>query len=148
MTRRHRRTALALLLVAALSGCADADEEYCGALAEEQETLTELASGAGRDDVLTPTLASFERLREAAPEELADEWDTVVFAYRALADAVEAAGVDPGDYRPDRPPPGLSKQEARRLAAVASKVASSRVRQAAGGIEQHAAEVCDVKFTG
>jgi hypothetical protein len=31
---------------------------------------------------------------------------------------------------------------------VASKVASVRVVEAANGIQQHADEVCDVRFTG
>jgi hypothetical protein len=148
-----RRTAsLAALLVAVLSvgGCSEDSEDYCPALADEQQTLTDLAdsSAKGGVDVLTPTLESFERLRAAAPEELQDEWETVVVAYQALADAVASAGVDPAEYRPDEPPPGLSKADSDRLAAVASKLASARVGEAVAGIEQHAAEVCKVDFAG
>lgn len=147
---RRRVAAFVALVVAAtlVAGCASEEESYCDALADEQKTLSDLAEqAAGADaDVLTPTLASFERLRNAAPDELADEWDTVVFAYQALAEAVAASGVDPAGYRPGSRPEGLSKAEARRLAAVASKLRSTRVAEAGAGIEQHADEVCGVDF--
>ena len=132
-----------------LAGCADEGEEYCEALAEEQKTLTELADeSADGGDVLGPTLESFERLREVAPDELRGEWDTLVAAYQALVDAVEQAGIDPAEYQPDKPPEGLSGAETRRLASVASKLATTRVTQAAAGIQDHATEVCEVDFTG
>ena len=154
--RRFRRTAAALpvLLVGALllGGCSKDDGgDYCKTLAEEKKTLTDLAdkaSAKGGTDVLTPTLQSFERLKAVAPDELQDEWETLVVAYQALADAVKAAGIDPGDFNPDDPPPGLSKEDSDRLAALASKLSSPRVTDAAAGIEQYAKEVCHVDFTG
>ena len=148
-TTRVAGGAAAAVVLAMLGGCADEGEDYCEALAEEQQTLTELADGsAAGGDVLTPTLESFQRLREEAPEELQDEWETLVVAYEALADAVDRAGIDPAEFRPDDLPEGLSEAEAERLGAVASKLVSGRVVEAVGGIEQHADEVCDVRFTG
>ncbi len=153
--RRGRRIGRAvpgvvLGAVLVLSGCADDGGDYCAALADEKETLADLSGSApeGGTDVLTPTLESFERLKAAAPDELKDEWETLVVAYQALADAVQEAGVDPEDYRAGKAPEGLSKQDAARLAAVASKLTSARVTAAAAGIEQHADEVCGVDFTG
>lgn len=152
--RPPRRTAAgaaagAVLALAVLGGCAQDGEQYCEALAEEQQVLTDLADSSDRSgDVITPTLESFQRLRAEAPEELQDEWDTVVVAYEALADAVEQAGIDPAEYRPDDLPDELSDAEAERLGSVASKLVSIRVVEAVAGIEQHADEVCDVRFTG
>lgn len=159
MSHRFRRTAAAvpvLLLGALLGGCSGGDGggdggDYCQTLKDEQQTLTDLskkASPKGGTDVLTPTLQAFERLKEAAPQELQDEWETLVVAYQALADAVQRAGIDPADYRPDQPPPGLSKEQAAQLAAVADKLSSQRVLEAAQGIEDHAKAVCHVDFTG
>ena len=140
---------MGLLLALLTAGCSDEGDDYCAVLADEQKTLTELArSTAKGGDVLTPTLASFERLRAEAPEELRDEWETVVVAYQALADAVGEAGIDPADYDPDQPPPGVSEEDADRVAAVADKVASLRVAESMAGIEEHADEVCGVSFTG
>ena len=87
-------------------------------------------------------------LRDVAPEELQDEWSTLVPAYEALVDAVEEAGIDPAEYQPDDLPEGLPGSEARRLASVASKLASPRVTQAAAGIQDHADAACGVAFTG
>ncbi len=149
MTRRTAAAGAVLTLLALLTGCADEREEYCEALAEEKATLNELAeSSADGGDVLTPTLESFEELRAVAPEELQDEWETLVVAYEAVVDAVEEAGIDPAEYRPDELPEGVSEAESERLAAVASKLLSPRVREATAGIEQHGREVCDVSFTG
>jgi hypothetical protein len=150
MTGPLRRTAvvagLATALVLGLVGCSDQEDVYCEALAEEQDTLSELAE-SGSGEVLDRTLESMERLRGEAPDELRDEWDTVVRAYRALARAVDDAGVDPGDYDPEDPPPGVSKDQARRLAEFAGALRSPRVIDASLGIEDHAGSVCDVDFS-
>ena len=147
-----RRLAPALLVLAGVlvAGCSEEGEDYCGALAEEQSTLDDLAdrADAGGEDLLTPTVEAFQRLQESAPDELQDEWETVLNAYQAMVDAVAAAGIDPADYTPDDPPAGLSADEEERLASVADKLASLRVSEAAAGIEQHADEVCKVDFTG
>lgn len=155
MSRHVRRTAAVvpvLLVGVLLAGCSGDDGgDYCQTLKDEQHNLTDLAKKAspqGGTDVLTPTLRSFERLKDAAPDDLQDEWETLVVAYQALADAVERAGIDPEDYRPDQPPSGLSKQQADQLASVADKLSSPRVLAAAQGIEDYAKEVCHVDFAG
>ena len=146
-----RRTAVGLVLLGTLLGtllvgCRDQEDAYCEALAEEQDTLSELAEN-GSGEVLDRTLASMERLQGEAPDELRDEWDTVVRAYRALAEAVDEAGVDPAGYDPEDPPAGVTAEEARRLAGVAGALRSRRVIDASLGIEDHAASVCDVDFS-
>jgi hypothetical protein len=119
-------------------------------LKTEQKTLTALADRADKrsGDVLTPTLAAFQRLRAASPQQLSDEWDTVVFAYRALADAVKQAGIDPASYRPGRLPDGVTHAEGKHLAAVAAQLEAPRVLDAVTGIEDHARQVCSVDFRG
>lgn len=151
--RRLRRPLVALIaLVVAgtlVTGCGqDETERYCEALAEEQENLAELAerADAADTDVLTPVLEAFERLRDEAPTSLADEWDTIVFAYRGLVDAVEEAGVPLAAYTPGERPEGVDRKQARQLTAVAATLVSPRVLSAARGVEDHAREVCDVDF--
>lgn len=139
----------ALLLGAVLSGCSEEGEAYCRLLGTEQRTLSDLAAQADQPgvDVLTPSLESLLRLRTDAPADLRDEWDTVVRAWQALADEVERVGVDPAQYRPGAVPEGLTAADRRSLAAVASKLDTPAVRDAATAIEDHAAQVCDVDFT-
>lgn len=143
------RAVCGLLLVAGLTACSEG-EDYCAALADEEPTLADLAARAGEPgvDLLTPALEAYQRLREEAPDELGDEWDTVVLAHEALADEAAALGVEPGELRFDRRPEGLSGAEFRGLRALADELASARVRDALEGIEGHASEVCDVDFAG
>jgi hypothetical protein len=143
---------VALLLAPLLvTGCSDAGggDGYCEALAAEQKTLDDLADDPdAAGNALSSTVASFERLRAAAPDSLKDEWETVVVAYEAFVDAVQGAGIDPGGYDPDHPPRGVSRAEADRLASFAAKLGSPRVLAATTGIEEHAKEVCHVDFSG
>ena len=150
-----RRPALALVLalVAALTaGCGGGgdsrDSSYCSTLKQERSTLEKLAAQAGKPgtDVLTPTREALGRLREASPEDLRDEWDTVYYAWSAMVDAVKEAGVDPGDYRPGRTPQGVSAADARRLGEVAAELGSPRVVDASQGLEDQARQVCHVEL--
>jgi hypothetical protein len=136
----------AAVLAIGLMGCSDPEEGYCETLAAEQGELTELAE---RDsgDVLSPTAASFQRLQEAAPEELRDEWDTVVGAYQVLKETIDELGVDPDSYDPEAPPDDLADAAVRRLATAAGALGSTRVLDAVRGIEDHARTVCDVDFS-
>lgn len=148
--RRVTLLGVAVAGALALSGCSDPQADYCEVLGEESTVLTDLAaqSATPGTDVLTPSLAAIERLRDAAPSELRDEWDTVLNAWSALAEAVADVGIRPEDYRPGEPPEGLGREEQRRLAEVASKLAAPRVVEAAGAVEDHALDVCDVDLGG
>lgn len=155
MAERARRTLAGLgaaaLLLSGPTACGSDESDYCAAYVESRQELADLATrqseaaeqGGDGVDVLTPTLQSFERLREQAPDELRDEWDTLVFAYQDLADAVERTGLDPADFRVGQEPDGLSRRERRDLTAVAAELGAPRVVEAANGIEEHAAQVCE-----
>jgi hypothetical protein len=146
MTAPRRRAALAsaAAMLMALTGCATETEEYCETLAEEKQTLTELANGEPRDDVLSATLETFRGLRDEAPGDLSDEWSTLAFAYESLAEAFEAAGVGPGEYDAGSPPPDVTPAQVRRIEGAAAELRTPRVMRAAEGVEQHARDVCKV----
>jgi len=152
MSRARGRAAVvaaALLTLTMLSGCGgDPEDQYCSAVRDERSTLDKLAreSRNAKTDVVTPTLAAFERLQKEAPPELSDEYQTVVFAYQDLVEAIHRASIDPQGYRPGKRPAGLSDSDAHELAAVAAKLSSPHVTDAVAGIEQHAREVCHVTF--
>ena len=132
-----------LLLVLPVAGCAGDTESYCAELEEQEQTLTDLASRADQPgtDVFTESLDVFEALRDAAPGDVVDEWDTLVFAWQGLADAFEAAGTTPTEFDPADPPrpgPGGGRPARRR----GRRAALPRVVSAGDGIEQHAKDVC------
>lgn len=145
--RRRLLPALAgLLLAGSLTGCADQTESYCAELKDQQETLSDLAVRSSRpgEDVLGQTLDVWKDLRDQAPDDIEDEWSTLVFALEGIVDAFEAAGTTPQEYDPASPPEGVTDAESERLKDAAAELASPRVRAAAEGVEQHARDVCKV----
>ena len=147
--RAVRRAAAALsgvLLVSSLAGCASQTETYCSELEDQKQTLADLAVRAGRpgEDVLTPTLEVWKDLRDEAPDDIADEWSTLVYALEGLVEAFDAAGTTPGEYNPASPPKDVTEAESQRLQDAAAELASERVSAAGEAVEQHARDVCKV----
>lgn len=139
---------LALAPLAACSGD-DAEARYCEVAEEQGAVLRELSQSASPGtDVLTPSVEAVRELRAAAPPELADEWVTVLNAYEGLADAVAAAGVPPEEYRQGELPPEVRGEARRAIEGAATNLGSLPVLEAAGAVEDHAREVCDVDLGG
>lgn len=138
--------ASSIVVLMALSGCASQTDKYCGQLKDDKQTLIDLAQHANRpgSDRLVESLTVFEELRDAAPDDVVDEWNTFVFAWQDLADAFDQAGIDPGDYRPGKKSPGVNDAEAKAIEGAARELGSDRVTSAGNGIEQHARDVCKV----
>lgn len=140
-----RRTGCAALaaLALTLAGCASETEQYCDALADRKDALTELAASS-EEGSLEDTLEVLRELRDEAPGDIADEWSTLVFAVEALVDAFDEAGTTAAEYDPATPPDGVSEAEAQRIEGAAAELRSVRVLRAAESLEQHARDVCKV----
>ena len=139
--------AVVAVLATSLAGCSsDPDEAYCETARAERARLNTLADQAAdaEADVVGGTLASLRRLRDDAPPELEDEYDTVVNAWEALADAVEAAGIDPAEFDRKETLRELDRPDAQRIRQAAGALGEARVIDATQGIEDHALQVCDV----
>lgn len=142
-----RPTAVALALVAAglLSGCGGDDVEgYCADLADQKQAINALSEDAGGARLVTEGLEIFEPLREAAPGDVRDEWDTLVFALQDLSAAIEKAGTTPRKLARSGRPEGVTDEELALIQDTAVELASDRVQEAGAGIEQHAQDVCGV----
>lgn len=140
----------ALLLVLPVAGCASEQETYCSALADEQKNLERIS--AGSDDPasgdLARTIDVFERLRAEAPDDMADEWDTYVLALQALEKALDDAGADESMFTDGERPEGMSKDDYASISSAAVELRSTRVVQAAAGIENQARDVCKIDLSG
>lgn len=139
-----------LLLVLPVAGCASEQEQYCSALAEEQKNLERLSAGSddpGSGD-LARTIEVFERLRAEAPDDMVDEWDTYVTALQALQQALDDAGADESMFTDGERPEGMSKDDYASISSAAVELRSTRVVQAAAGIENQARDVCKVDLSG
>ena len=139
------RTAVALigtvLAGAVVAGCSEQGDDYCAEVAEHQVALSDIAAS---DDpgALFDALAVYRQLRDAAPPDLADEWSQVVGRLAALEAAVESAGVAPPTYDPKDPPEDLTEQERTAIEGAARDLGDPSTRQAMGGLEQQALDVC------
>lgn len=144
----------ALLTAVVVAGCGsdvDPDDpagdvperfaDYCAVVREEQPTLSEALARGARVGLLD-ALPSFQRLREASPDDLADEWSIVVSRVEVLRDALSDAGVDPATYDPLEPPQDLTDAEIAAIEVGASSVAAEPVQEALDGVEQQARDVC------
>lgn len=143
------RVAALVLVAALLIGCgSDEGDDYCSTLRSDNTALNELADAAQeRDaDYLVEALAIFERIREVAPDDLRDEWDTVVFAWSDLVDSLEQAGIDAGTFDPGKRPEGVSPEVFRNVKDVAAELSSVRVLDAVRVINEQARNACELSL--
>jgi hypothetical protein len=142
-----RRSAVLLLLLAlVISGCKDQKEKYCDALKDHREELGSVL-GDGGPDALLKALPIFRDLADEAPDDIRDEWKTVIDAVEGLEKALEDAGVDPATYDRDHPPADLSQDEKDRIDAAARRLGSEQTITALNGVDQQAKDVCDTPLT-
>ena len=135
----------ALVLLVPLSGCASEQEEYCEAVTEHQERLSEIMSDAG-PTALLDALDSFRELRDEAPDDITDEWQQVIRSIEGLERALDEAGVDPDDYQDGKPPEGVSKQDRAAIARAADDIGSRDTEVALAGVRQQAHDVCKTQL--
>jgi hypothetical protein len=133
--------AAAVAVAVLLTGCADQREKYCDAVTEHQQELGEIL-GAGTPTALLEALPVFRELADEAPDDLRDEWQTVIGALEGLQDALEAAGVDPATYDRDAPPAGLDQADKDAIDAAAQRLTSDQTVAALNGVDQQAKDVC------
>lgn len=137
--------AAAVLLLGALVGCGSAEEDYCRALEAEQQRFAEMqqdSSGLG----LLAQRSLLDRLAEKAPDDLQDEWQTLLGALDAFDRTLADVGVEPEDFVDGAPPAGLGAEQRARIARAADELASADVVAAANGIEQQAKDVCKLQL--
>jgi hypothetical protein len=114
---------------------------YCSVVKDKQDDLTRIV-GEGGPDVLLRALPVFRDLEEAAPSDVADDWQIVVNGLTALESALDDAGVDPATYDPKDLPEGVSDAERDRIAAAAQNLNADTSVAAFAAVEQQARDVC------
>jgi hypothetical protein len=130
-------------------GLPDEDDRfavYCAEVQAQQQPLSD-ALAQGETTGLLAALPSFEELRDKAPDDIADEWSTVVRRVTVLRDALDDAGVDPATYDPDKPPTGVTSAQRAAIRAAASGLASRETQAAFGAVQQQVRDVCGTPLT-
>lgn len=129
------------LAVALSTGCSSDQEKYCDAVKDHQQELGRVL-GTGSPDALFRALPIFRDLADQAPEDLRDEWKTLIDAVAGLQEALEDAGVDPATYDRDHPPEGLGQADQDAIDAAAGRLTSEETVSAFNGVDQQAKDVC------
>lgn len=140
--------AVALALPLGLAACGGEErgrEAYCTQLEADQQEFSEMFQG---DDpgALLEHRELLGKLADKAPDDLTDEWQTFLNAVDGLQDALDEAGVEPGDFEDGAPPKDLDAAERKSVTDAADTLASAEVVDAATGIDQHARDVCKVQL--
>lgn len=144
MRRGYAGWAGVVLAVGLLSGCGDDGAAYCTQLQADQEELAEMSENPASG--LVNNLPRLRNLADKAPDDLVDEWQTLINAVEQLDTALDEADVDPDDYRDGKPPKGLSAADQKAIGEAGAVLASEEVVVAAGGIEQQARDVCKLQM--
>jgi hypothetical protein len=138
--RRRVATLALLLLVPSFAGCGHGSD-YCDTVHDHQSDLGSIARGGDRA-ALIRALPMFEDLRNAAPDDVADDWQLLVTRIRALDTALDDAHVDPATYDPKHPPADLGAQDRGRIRRAAAQLAASDTQDALGRVQQEVLDVC------
>src|SRR4051812_34213485 len=140
---RRAAQALVVMSVVALTvaGCKSDQEKYCAAVKDHQEKLGEVV-GDLSPDALLKALPIFRDLADDAPDDIRDDWKTVIDALEGLQDALDKAGVDPATYDRDHPPAGLSQADKEAIDEAAAGLGSEAITTAFNAVDQEAKDVC------
>jgi hypothetical protein len=131
----------ALVLTMLVTGCQGQQEKYCDAVEDHQQELGEVL-GDGSPDALLKALPVLRALQDKAPDDLRDEWKTVIDALDGLQRALADAGVDPATYDRDHPPAGVTQDDQDAIDAAADQLTSDETVTAFSGVDQQAKDVC------
>jgi len=141
-----RRLLAVALLLPALAACGSGKDDYCAAVKDHQQELSDIV-GSGAPDALLQALPVFRDLQGKAPDDITDEWQQVVARIEALQEALDDAGADPGTYDRDHPPAGLTAEQKARIDAAAEELGSGTTLRALQDLDQQARDVCQTPLT-
>ena len=147
MTLRRVAAGLCVvLLMAGPSACGeDGGKSYCSALEAEQTTFAEM-QGDSSGLALLEHRTMLHGLADKAPDDLSDEWQTLLGALDAFSTTLTDVGVTPDDFVDGKPPASLAEADRARIAHAANELSSPDVVEAANGIEQQARDVCKLQL--
>jgi len=129
---------------------ADASPEsaaYCEDLTSAEEQFTSLAQGdVGQFEEAISTL---RELGDAAPSEVASDWEALLVPLNQLESALDRAGLKFDDLEglsQGQIPRGVDPQQLQKLGTELQGLASAEVNEAGAAIEEHAASECDIQL--
>lgn len=137
--------AAAVLGTSLLSGCGGGGDEYCDALSDTRDEITSLdAGGAGGFEDLREVTGD---LADAAPDEVADDWEAIAKAFDELESTMEDTGVSAESFEgageTGELPEGASAEDMLAITDEFSRVGDAFL-ESGDAITEHAKESCDI----
>jgi hypothetical protein len=119
-------------------------DDYCGLLEDNTDLFANLSTGVVRDpQQVEDFVNTLHELREAAPEEVEDEWAQIDDPFQNVAQALDDAGIsweEASDMQPEEFPDEVL-QAGEDLTTTLSQVDLSAIGQT---IEDHAQDECGI----
>lgn len=145
--RRLAASMAGLCLVGLLTSACESDtEKYCDEVKAQQQRLTELAANPDPAKIFA-VLPSYEALAAKAPDDIKDEWATVIDRYQQLQAALSDAGVSPQEYAGGTWRKGLSQEQVNGILRAAAGLVDPATRDALNGVQQQARDVCQTPLS-
>ena len=148
------RTAVAALALGLGLLCACGDGEgsttgsgdYCADLEAVQKQLNSVSGGDLGD--VEGILDSLETLKDEAPDEIAEDWDTLYTAFEKIVRTYQDAGFSAEDMaavQNGQVPDGVDQQALLEVSSTIAKIGGApELQSAVEDIQQHAKDECDL----
>ena len=142
------------MLLATTTGCGnpvhlitggDRIDDYCAALNGDRARFADMIGQDSPVGLLDAT-PMFESLARKAPDDIVDDWQTLLLALRGLQKELDDAGVKASDFADGRAPASLDKEARRRIAVAADEVSAQTTADAVDAIDQEARDVCKINL--
>jgi hypothetical protein len=147
-----------LLAVSALTGCggnggdagdngATQTETYCKQLKADKTYFSAFSGGDIDPGQFTEALDRFHALADAAPDDIAQQWDTLDGTLSEVQRSLAEAGIDAKDLaglQSGKLPKGVDMSKLAGLANKFKDLNSPELQSAAKAIQKHAKKACDI----
>ena len=145
--RRLAALAAGLCLLGLLtSACKSGTEKYCDEVKAQQQRLTELAANPDPATIFA-VLPPYQALAAKAPDDIKDEWATVIDRYQQLRSALSDAHVSPQQYAGNTWRQGLSKEQVNGILRAAAGLVDPQTQDALNDVQQQARDVCQTPLS-
>jgi hypothetical protein len=128
------------------SGCKSDTERYCDEVQAQQKRLTELAADHDPAKIFA-VLPPYQALAAKAPDDIKDEWATVIDRYQQLQSALADADVSAQAYADNSWRQGLSREQVNGVLRAAAGLVDPSTRDALNGVQQQARDVCQTPLS-
>ena len=145
--RKLAPAVVGLCLVGLLtSACKSDTEKYCDEVKAQQKRLTDLAANPDPARIFA-VLPPYEALAAKAPDDIKDEWATVIDRYQQLQAALSDAEVSPQEYAAGSWRKGLTQEQVNGVLRAAAGLVDPATRDALNGVQQQARDVCQTPLS-